>query len=115
MIYDAENIFMKKQDLSAATVSDILYNGNGDAYAALWLYAQADAALSDAAAITIQTADTEDMTDAETLGTLSLAKDEGSTASMRLPKGAKKYLRLSVSGAATGTITAALVLDTELE
>lgn len=114
MIYDAENFFMNKKDLATGTTSDVIFNGGGSAYNALWLYAQVDKVLSADAIITLKTSDTEDMAGAVELATLKVTKAGGSQASMKLPQGCLKYLQLEVTGATTGTLTAALVLDVDM-
>lgn len=115
MIYDAENMFMQKKDLSGGLTSDVIFNGGGSAYDNLWLYVQVDSALDADATVTINTSEKEDMTGAVELGAVKIAKAEGSTAAVKLPQGGLKYYQLVVSGAASGVMTAALVLDTDLQ
>lgn len=115
MIIDAENTFFYEQDLSKGTKSTVVNNGEGgNAYNPLWLKVIALKPLSAAAAITLKTADKEDMTGAVTLTTLSLAKDEGAGAAVKVPAGCKKFLQIEVAGATTGTIRAFLTMDVDL-
>ena len=115
MIYDAENMFMTKKDLSGGLTSDVVWNGGGSAYDALWLYVQVDTALDADATVTLNTSNTEDMAGAVELGTLKISKAAGSTAAVKLPQGGLKYYQIVVSGAASGVMTAGLVLDTDLQ
>lgn len=115
MIYDAENTFMWKKDLSTGTTSDVVANsGGGDAYDPLFLAVTVNSALDKDATVTISTDDDAAMGSPKTLGSLTVSKDEGSKASVKIPHGMKKYLKLSVTGAATGVLTAALVIDVDL-
>lgn len=115
MIIDAENTFFYEQDLSKGTKSTVVSNGEGgDAYNPLWLKAVVLKTLSAAATITLKTADKEDMTGAVTLTTLSLAKDEGAGAAVKVPTGCKKYLQVEVTGATTGTVRAFLTMDVDM-
>lgn len=116
MIIDAENKLFDAQDLSAGTSSNVVANGaGGDAYNALWLYAKVDKVLSGAATVAINTSDTEDMSGAVTLASLALPAAVGSEAKVKVPAGTKKYIQAVVSGATTGTVSAALVMDVELK
>ncbi len=115
MIYDAENTFMWKQNLATSTASDVVANsGGGDAYDQLFLAALVNAALDKDATLTLQTSDTASMASPTTLCTLPVTKDEGSRASVKIPHGMKKYMRIIVTGAVSGTLTAALVTDVDL-
>lgn len=120
MIYDAENMFMTKKDLSGGTDSDVIYNGGGSAYNALWLYVLVDQELGGDATISLKTSDNEDMSGAVELTALKITKAEGSTAAVRLPQGGLKYFQISVGetlgegASASGVMTAGLVLDTDL-
>ena len=115
MIYDAENTFMWNQDLASDAGGNVVANsGGGDAYEGLFLMAKVDEALDADATVTLTTADSEDMSGADTLLTLALKKEAGSKASVRLPHGLKKYLKAAVTGATTGKVTSALVLDVDV-
>lgn len=121
MIYDAENNFFYKQDLSSGTSSNVVWNGGGSAYVPLWLSITVDSALAADATVTIQTSDKEDMSGAETLLTVPVPKEAGTRLAVRMPNGGKTYYQINVSmtlgegASASGTLTAALVLDTEME
>ena len=54
------------------------------------------------------------MTGAVTLTTLSLAKDEGAGAAVKVPAGCKKFLQIEVAGATTGTVRAFLTMDVDM-
>lgn len=113
MIYDAENTFMNQQDLSKGTKSEIMENrGGGDAYISLWFSAVANQTLDSDATVTLKTGDKADMTDGKAVLTLTLPK--GGKAAARLPAGMKSYMQAEVSGATTGTVTVALVMDVDL-
>lgn len=115
MIYDYENAFFESQDLSKGTASPVIANGEGgDAYRPLWLSAHVEKELSADATLTLTTSDKENMAGAVTLTTLTLPKGVRSKVACSLPQGAKKFLKLNVSEATTGTLTAALVLDTDV-
>lgn len=115
MIIDAENTFFYEQDLSKGTVSNVIANGaGGNAYNAIWLKAITLAALSGNATLTLTTSDKEDMSGAVTLTTLTLPKEEGASVAVKVPAGAKKFLRLAATGATTGTIRAVLTMDVDL-
>ena len=118
MIYDAENIFIKKGDMATAgnRTSDVIANpGGGSSYDGLWLYAHTDAILSGAATITVSTSDAEAMTGAAVIATLTLPATAGASAAIKLPHGGKKFYRAVVTGATTGTLTCALVMDIDLK
>ena len=116
MILDKENLFALNQTLSGAFTSDVIKNGNGgSAESASWLYVNVNSTLSDNATVALKTADNEGMTtNVKTVATYILNKDAGSTIDARLPVGLSKYLRLDVSGATSGSITAGLVFDTQI-
>ena len=117
MIYDGENNFFYQQDLSAGTDSNVVWNGGGSAYVPLWLSITVDSALAADATITIKTSDNENMSGAETLLTVPVPKEAGTRLAVRMPNGGKKYYQLSAAAGdtPTGTLTAALVIDTEME
>ena len=52
------------------------------------------------------------MTDGKAVLTLNLPK--GGKAAARLPAGMKSYMQAEVSGATSGTVTVALVMDVDL-
>lgn len=115
MYIDKENTFMLKQNISAAFNSDVVQNGNGgDAYEALWLYVLVNTVLSGAATVKLETADTENMSGAVTVGTYTLPAQAGSKVAVRLPSGLKKYLRLNVSGITSGAVSGFLTPDVKI-
>jgi len=116
MIYDAENTFMWKKDLSTGLSSDVVANsGGGDAYDQLFLSVAVNAALDKDATVALLTADDEALATPVTLCTLTVSKDEGSKASVKIPHGMKKFMRVDVAGAASGTVTVAMVVDVDLK
>ena len=116
MIIDAENTFFYKHDLTGGVTSNVLANGEGGcAYEGLWICAMVNKALSAEAALEVKTSDKEDMSDAVLLATLKVEKDEVKGANLRMPLGLKKYIRIEVTGATTGTITAFLTPDVNLQ
>lgn len=116
MIYDAENTFMWKKDLSTGTTSDVVANsGGGDAYDQLFLVVTVNGALDKDATVTLSTSDEASMVSPKPLCSIVVSKDEGSKASIKIPHGMKKYLCLSVVGPTTGIMSAALVVDVDLK
>ncbi len=116
MIYDAENTFMWKKDLSTGLTSDVVANsGGGDAYDQLFLSVAVNAALDKDAAVVLKTADDEALAAPKTLCTLTVGKDEGSKASVKIPHGMKKFMRVDVTGATSGIVTVAMVTDVVLK
>lgn len=115
MILDKETTFMNKATLSGSTNSDVISNGNGrDAYNPLWLYVLVNSTLSGPATVVLNTSDNENMMPATAVATYTVAAATGSTVAAKLPTGLKKYLRLTVTGASSGTMTAVLTLDVKI-
>ena len=115
MIMDAENTFFYKKALTGTSIaSDVVVNGNGgDAVNELYLQAKLHTAVSSAATLTLLTSDTENMASPVTLATQPIATTTKKL-SLRLPKGCKKYLQVTITAGTaltTGNITCALVLD----
>lgn len=54
------------------------------------------------------------MSGAVTLTTLTLGKEEGAGAAVKVPAGVKKFLQVTVGGASTGKIRVFLTPDVEL-
>lgn len=112
MIFDQENLFIDK-----GLTSDVIANvGGGDANKPLFLVAFASTALaaSGAVSIALQTSDVENFgSGVVTLGTYDLAKAKtGMLAAAQMPYGAKKFLRIAVSGSpSAGALTVGLVAD----
>lgn len=115
MVYDAENTFMWKTDISGNKDGDIVANsGGGAAYDGLFLYAKVNAALDADATVTLTTSDDSPMSSPETVCTLTVKKEAGSLAAVKLPHNIKKYLKAAVSGASTGTLTTGLAYDVDV-
>lgn len=115
MIYDAENIFMWQADLSSDKNGNIIANsGGGAAYDGLFLFAQVNKAMDAEATVTLTTADDEAMSSPVTVCTLTVPKDAGAHAAVKLPHGLKKYLKAAVTGATTGTLTTGLAYDVDV-
>lgn len=108
-------MFFDKTALTGtAQVSDVVVNGaGGDAANPLWLAVKVHTAVSSAATVALKTSDSENMSSSTTLVTLDIATTTKNL-SVKIPKGAKKYLRLDVAAGTsltTGNVTAGLVLD----
>ena len=126
MIFDAQNTFFKEQALSATTLtSDVIDYGEGEASdpPKLVLDVTRDAGAGDVEA-TVQTCDEPTFTSptftfikkSPTFSTsFALADFKGPVISAPLPRGNKRYLRISaVSTFTDGKMTAALVNDDDI-
>lgn len=112
MIYDGDTMFFWQKAVTEGVKSDVISNGKGgDAYDALWVSVTVNKQLGAAASVELSTSDTDAMGSPTVLGTYTLAKEKGSKIMVKLPMGAKKFLQLKISGASSGTVTAALVRD----
>lgn len=115
MIFDQQNLFIDN-----ALTSDVIANvGGGDAYSQCFLVVKASEALAASGSVTValQTCDAEGFgSGVETLATYTLAKSQvGQLLAAQMPHGAKKFLRLSISGSpSAGKLTAGLVMDVDL-
>jgi len=126
MIYDGENMFFKKQTLSSTTLtSDVIDYGNGEASDPPKLVVEVTKdAGAGAIALTVQTSDDSTFASPETFFTKStptfttsftLADVKGPVIAAPLPRGNKRYLRLSaVSTFTDGKMTAGLVNDDDI-
>lgn len=126
MIYDGENMFFKKQALSNTTlISDVIDYGNGEASDPPKLVVEVTKdAGAGAIALTVQTSDDSTFASPETFFTKStptfttsftLADVKGPVIAAPLPRGNKRYLRLSaVSTFTDGKMTAGLVNDDDI-
>lgn len=106
LIMDAENTFFYKKALTGTSVtSDVVMNGNGGDAGVNELYLQAKlhTAVSSAATLTLLTSDTENMASPVTLATQPIATTTKKLA-LRLPKGCKKYLQVTVTAGTALTI-----------
>lgn len=111
MIFDQENIFLDKATISGTTTSDTIATvGGGDAADPLFLVVAATTALTGSGiTAALETSDTEAFTSKTVLGTYTLAASKkGVLAGAKVPYGVKKYLRLVLSGATAGVVTAGL-------
>lgn len=119
MILDKQLFFSDKQTLTAVAVStNVVDQGAaGDAYDALWFVLNVTTAITGTLGFELQTSTDEAFTSPIKLCTLAAAA-HGSTGNViitRVPKGAKKYLRVNYIGAPTaGAVTAFLAKDISL-
>lgn len=115
MIFDQQALFI---DNSLST-TNVIANGNGgDAVNPLFVAVVANTALTASGAVSaaLQTCDAENFgSGVVTLATLNLEKSKtGLLAAVKVPYGAKKYLRLNISGSpSAGALTAGLVEDVD--
>ena len=110
MIFDQENMLLDKVAISGETTSNVIYNmGGGDSHNPLFLVAVATEKLSGEATAKLETADTEDFGEKTTLATFTLAgATKGVLLKAKLPYGMKKFIRLVVTGATSGELSAGL-------
>ena len=126
MIMDGENLFFKKQSLSATTLtSDVVDYGPGEANDPPKLVVEVtkDAGAGDVE-VTMQTCDEPTFASptvtfikkSPTFTTsFSVAQHKGPIISAPLPRGNKRYLRISADSTFTdGKMTAGLVLDDDV-
>lgn len=111
MIFDQQNIFLDNAAHSAA--SNVIANvGGGDAADPLFLVASAGTALTTSGTITLslQTCDAEGFgSGVVTLASYTLpASVKGLLVKAKIPYGAKKFLKVAVSGATGGKLTVGL-------
>lgn len=108
MIFDQENMLLDKVTISGETTSDVIFNmGGGDSHNPLFLVVSATKVLSGEATAKLETSDAEDFGQKTTLATYTLAGATlGVLLKAKLPYGIKKYIRLVVSGATSGELTA---------
>lgn len=126
MIFDYENMFLNKKAASSygttAAYSDVVANGNGgNAYDPPFLVVNVSGAATAGGniAVVLQTSDTEAFSSAVDMATYSVPTGAlGTIIKERIPFGAKKFLRLKLTGSAAvtgdGKITAGLVWDVDL-
>lgn len=106
MIFDQQNIFFDAA--STITNSDVVANvGGGDAADPLFLVAVLNAAQAGDITFTLKTSDAEGMTSAATMCTLVVPAGK-TYAAVKVPYGAKKFLRVSGSGTLSGKATVGL-------
>lgn len=118
MILDKELIFSEGQSLSAAGPStNVVDQGAaGDAYVALWLVVNA-ADVTGTLGFDLETDSAEAFSSAETLLSVTAAEraEDGAIFKGRVPRGAKKYLRVKYTGTVTAaTVTAFLTKDVSI-
>lgn len=112
MLFDAHNIFLDNEDITATP--KVVENGEGgSAYNPAFLVAKFAEPVSADATITIKTGDKENGSDASAIGSLIVKKGEKSGA-VKLPFGGKKYYSIAVAGPTSGKATIALTLDADL-
>lgn len=112
MIFDGENLFFNKKELSSGTlVSDVVNVGPGETYQPMFLATFIHNPEGNGkATIKLETSKTEDFAEAVTLGTY-----EGA-GSQPVPRGNLGYLRVSVESTYTGgEITSGLVVDDDIK
>ena len=127
MIFDYENMFLNKKAASTygttPAVSDhVVANGNGgNAYDPPFLVINVSSAATAGGNISVdlETSDAENFGTKADLATYSIPSGSlGTIIKERIPYGAKKYLRLELTGSASitgdGKITAGLVWDVDL-
>lgn len=112
MLFDKENMFFDGEAASgfaSGKTSPGIYNqGGGDAIAPLYVVVQL-AGGSGKLDVTVQTASKSDFSDAVDLATFFGAKDaKGVVTKAFLPYGCKDYVRIKITGTATGKVTAGL-------
>ncbi|WP_289051396.1 hypothetical protein [uncultured Acidaminococcus sp.] len=112
MLFDKENMFFDGEAASgfaSGKTSPGIYNhGGGDAIAPLYVVVQL-AGGSGKLDVTVQTATNSDFSDAVDLATFFGAKDDkGIVTKAYLPYGCKDYVRIKLTGTATGKVTAGL-------
>ena len=106
MIFDQQNIFF---DNSITNGNVIANAGGGDSHNPLFLAVVANTVLDKATTAVLQTSDDEAFGSATTLATYTLpASKKGIILAAKVPYGMKKFVRLTLSGATTGAITAGL-------
>ena len=113
MIFDGDNEFFHKKELSASTlVSDVLAIGKGESGCPMFLALCVSKDAGEGTATTVlETASDAAFSVPKTLGTFTSVP-----LSAPLPRGNLGYLRLSVTSTyTTGTITAGLVLDDDIK
>ena len=109
MIFDGENLFFKKKELTSGTLtSDILDVGPGEASDNMHLVADVNTTeTSGTISFVLETAAEKTFTTSFQLGAYS-----GVPLSTKLPRGNKGFLRLTAKNSiSSGKLTAGLVLD----
>lgn len=120
MRLDKENIFFEKPaaELVDGVLGDVIAMGGGDSINPMWLYVGPKLE-SGSVALTLETADDEEFSEAVTLGSFTL--DEKAPVRAKVPLGVKKYLRIKASESSTPTnataakIVAALAVDVDFK
>ena len=112
MLFDKENMFFDGEAASgfaSGKASPGIYNqGGGDAVAPLYVVVQL-AGGSGKLDCTVQTASKSDFADATDVATFfGKTVDKGIVTKAFLPYGCKEYIRIKLSGTATGKVTAGL-------
>jgi hypothetical protein len=110
MIFDGENMFYNKADLTGTLTSDVVNVGPGETYQPMFLAIMVKDANDGATfSATLQTSADAAFTAPVTLATVTKA------GSLPVPRGNLGYLRLQVSATATaGELTAGLVVDDDI-
>lgn len=117
MITDKELRFFDKAALPAT--SDILNAGKGDAGRGdpLWLFLAILGAPATAATVKVKTSHNADMSSPVEIATHTVAAADvqrgGVVLKAKLPVGCRKYLQLDLTGPATGTVSAGIVLGVD--
>ncbi|EFB86778.1 hypothetical protein NE466_03075 [Veillonella parvula] len=117
MMIDKENVFFWKKAITANTNSEVVMNGEGgDAVVAPWLVIRIDADVTGTGLFNVYTSDKENMADAKLLTGVTLPANAkaGEERVMRIPAGAKKFIRINANNMTAGTITAFLTFDTNI-
>lgn len=112
MLFDKENMFFDGEAASgfaSGKASPGIYNqGGGDAIAPLYVVVQL-AGGSGKLDCTVQTDSNSDFADATDVATFfGKTGDKGIVTKAFLPYGCKEYIRIKLSGTATGKVTAGL-------
>lgn len=110
MIFDGENMFYNKADLTGTLTSDVVDVGPGETYQPMFLAVLVkDANAGATITATLQTSADAAFTTPVTLATMTKAGTQP------VPRGNLGYLRLQVEATATaGTLTAGLVVDDDI-
>lgn len=111
MIFDQQNMFFDGVTLSGATTGNVIANvGGGDAHDTLFLVVHAGTAITGTCSAALETTDNEAFSENKVvLATHSLpASKKGLLLAAKLPYGMKKFVRLNVTGATAGKISAGL-------
>ncbi len=112
MLFDKENMFFDGEAASGfaeGKTSEAVFNqGGGDAIAPLYVAVELTGGTGKLD-VTVQTASDKGFSDSADLATFfGKASDSGLVCKAYLPYGCKEYIRVKISGTATGKVTAGL-------